>query len=76
MRSTQDGSPAKEASSKEVETQAPIISASDGDVFGSMFAGQMQLFATLLRWPVGLLLQQQALLVQSVFNNHYPQKAD
>ena len=67
---------AREASSKEVEPQAPIISASDGDVFGSMFASQMQLFATLLRWPVGLLLQQQALLAPLVFNHHYPRKAD
>ena len=67
---------AREASSKEAEPQAPIISASDGDVFGSMFASQMQLFATLLRWHVGLLLQQQALLAELVFNHHYPQKAD
>ena len=49
----------KETSSKEVEL---IISASEGNVFESMFASQTQLFATLLRWPVGLLVQQQALL--------------
>ena len=61
----------KETSSKEVEL---IISASEGNVFESMFASQTQLFATLLRWPVGLLVQQQALLAQLVFNNHYPQK--
>ena len=67
---------AREASSKEVEPQAPIISVSDGNVFGSMFASQMQLFATLLRWPVGLLLQQQALLAQLVLNHHYPRKVD
>ena len=36
-------------------------------------ASQMQCFATLLRWPVGLLLQQQALLAQSVLDTRSPE---
>ena len=64
-----------DASSKEVEPKAPIVSASDANVFESMFASQMQLIATLLRLPPQLLLRQQTLLAQLVFNYHYPQKA-
>ena len=47
------------------------------DFSDSAFASQMQLFATMLSWsPLGILLRQQALLTQMMFNMRYPKKSE
>jgi hypothetical protein len=42
----------------------------------SMFASQMQLFTTLLEWsPLGLVIRQQTLVADMMFNMRYPKIA-
>ena len=43
----------------------------------SMFASQMQLFTTLLKWsPLSMFIRQQALVTGMVFNLRYPTKSE
>ena len=63
-------------SSTVAEERAPIV-ATKGSVLDFAFASQMQLFATMLSWsPLGILLRQQALLTQMMFNMRYPKKSE
>lgn len=43
----------------------------------SLFASQMDAFATLLNWsPFGIILRQQSILAGMMFNMHYPRKSE
>ena len=42
----------------------------------SMFASQMQLLSTLLKWPLAMMVRRQALLTDMVFNTRYPKKSE
>jgi hypothetical protein len=50
---------------------APIIA--KDNTSPSMIASQMQLFTTLLKWsPLGMVIRQQTLVADMMFNMHYP----
>jgi hypothetical protein len=43
----------------------------------SLFASQMDVFATLLKWsPFGMILRQQSVMAGMMFNMHYPRKSE
>ena len=55
-----------------IVTATPNMAVTEGGVFDFGFATQMQLFATMLRAPLTILLHQQAMLTQVLLNWRYP----
>jgi hypothetical protein len=51
----------------------PVPVIAKDDTSPSMFASQMQLFTTLLKWsPLGMVIRQQTLVADMMLNIHYP----